>query len=173
MKHHSWGQESTAIHVQSYSVTFLVCASSQVHAPFTCVRYFFLGTIPFLSFGTASNRPILCNRPTVFNLAASTERAIISTLVFTAVLISEPVDLGEVFCCTQLDCRAVQLCFLPYLLTLSVFCGQGISLQMALALGTVTSWRRDLLFTDSFKYFILKLSIPRIFRLLYSVYFTN
>jgi len=76
-------------------------------------QYFFPGTIPFLSFGIASNRPILCNKVAVFNLAASTERPVINILVFTAVLISDPADHGEVLCCTQLDSRAVQLCFLP------------------------------------------------------------
>lgn len=140
---------------------------------FPACPYFFPGAIPFLSVGTVSSRPVLCKTAAVFNLAASTERAIVSTLVFRAVPISEPEDHGEVVWCTQCDRRAVQMCLLPSLLTFSVFCGQGISLQMALTFATATSWRCGQLFTDRFKYFIFKLSIPRIFRLMYSVYFTN
>ena len=32
MEHHSWGQESTSVHVQSYSVPFLISASSSTRS---------------------------------------------------------------------------------------------------------------------------------------------
>lgn len=152
---------------------FLLAHLRKYMPSFLLYQYFFPGTIPFLSVGTASGRPVLCQIAAVFNLAARTERAIISTLVFRAVQISEPEDHGKVSCCTQCDRRAVQMCRLPQLLTFSVFCGQGISPQMALTFAAATSWRRGQLFTDRIKYFILKLSIPRIFRLMCSVYLTN
>jgi len=86
---------------------FLVARLRKYVLSFPACQYFFPGTIPFLSDGTASNRTVLCKRDAVLNLAASTEHAIISTNVFTAVPISEPKDHGGVLCCTQCDRRAV------------------------------------------------------------------
>jgi hypothetical protein len=76
------------------------------------------------------------NRATLFNLAASTERAIIRTLAFTAGLISWPRTL---LLPLRSDRRAVQLCFLPPLLTFAVFCRQSSNSAAPTAIGSPRS----------------------------------